>query len=273
MKTSKLPYWLFTLSILLAMPFVCLGQTNLPPVFDPGTEPLPSDPASYWKYAISLVTPLIVWGITKVAPQIPKMLLPVSTAFIGIALGLLMNAAGATKLAWMDMAQLGALAVFIRETWNQAITKGVMAKAASVPVALAMLLGLSALSPGCSTLNQTDSQRVASAAKVAAYVGTSTALRNHPEWLPNFINARNDLKVLETADSLDIAQILAIINRLPVKELKSDTAAIVITSATILISEYGVSEIPLEKLKQLQPIVTAIRQGIDLELATHGISP
>lgn len=252
------------LTTMLAMPFVCLGQTNVPPVFDPGTEPLPSDPASYWKYAISLVTPLIVWGITKVAPQIPKMLLPVSTAFIGIALGLLMNAAGATKLAWMDMAQLGALAVFIRETWNQAITKGVMAKAA--PVVGLLLAGSLLWSTGCSTLSNNDLTRITSATKIAAYVGTSTALRQNPNWRASFIAASADLKVLETAETLDLAQILAIVQRLPVKELKGETAMIVITSATILITEFNVSTIPLERVEQLRPIVTALRQGIDLGL-------
>lgn len=89
----------------------------------PGAEALPQSKGDLWKYAISAVTPVIIWLVTLVAPKIPKPLLPMATPVVGIGLGLLMNKLGASNLGWVDMAQAGALAVFIREVVNQAITK------------------------------------------------------------------------------------------------------------------------------------------------------
>lgn len=89
----------------------------------PAGEALPQTKSDLWKYAISAVTPIIVWLVTLVAPKIPKVLLPTATPLVGIGLGLLLNKLGASNLGWVDMAQAGALAVFIREVVNQAITK------------------------------------------------------------------------------------------------------------------------------------------------------
>lgn len=84
---------------------------------------LPQSPAQYWDLAIGAITPLLVQLIKTLAPQIPKMALPMVTPLLGIGLGAGLNYLGATHLDWVDMAKAGALAVFIRETFNQAITK------------------------------------------------------------------------------------------------------------------------------------------------------
>lgn len=263
MKTYRLLNWPILMLCALATPFVLLGQTNAAPAFDPATAPLPTGKNSFWAYGIAFVTPLIVAGVRKLVPKIPTQLLAVSTPFVGLALGGIMHQLGVLNLDWIDYAKMGGLAVLIREVWNQNVTNGLLKSKA--PVTAALLLGTVLLTgSGCSTLSPTDIQRISAATKVAAYVGTSTALRQHPEWKDAFAIASDNLKVLETADTLDVAQILAIIQRLPIKELKSDTAAIIITSATILITEFNVSTIPLERVKQLQPIVKSIRQGIDL---------
>jgi len=64
---------------------------------------------------------------------------------------------------------------------------------------------------------------------------------------------------------VDLATLLAIVNQLPVKELKSSTAKIIITSATILLEDYAGS-LPADRLAELRPLVSAIRQGLDLGL-------
>lgn len=128
-----------------------------------------------------------------------------------------------------------------------------------------LVLGcLGIFSSGCSTTPDT-AQRVQSAAKVAAYVGTSTYLAEHPYALHGFLAARDSLLTLEQAEQIDFATLLAIVQRLPIKELKSETAVIVITSATILLSDYG-GAIPVERLEELRPLVAAIRAGIELGL-------
>jgi hypothetical protein len=119
---------------------------------------------------------------------------------------------------------------------------------------------------GCKTTEQT--RQLAVATKMAAYVGTSEYLRVHPEARPKFEAAERELFSLESAETLDAITLLAIAQRLPVKELKSERAAIYITAATILLSEYGES-VPIEQLKSLQPVAKAMREGISLGLGAN----
>lgn len=96
-----------------------LAQTNGVPTL----PPLPTDTGGYWKFAISGIAPIIVWVVRLLAPKIPTVLLPTMTPFIGLALGLILNKLANANLGWVDMAQAGALAVFIREVVNQTFTK------------------------------------------------------------------------------------------------------------------------------------------------------
>lgn len=122
------------------------------------------------------------------------------------------------------------------------------------------------LSPGCASLNNpTTAQRVQSAAKIAAYVGTTEYVRAHPETKPAFVIARDELRVLATAEALDFATLLAVINKLPVKEIKNERATMVITVAGLLLSDYAGS-LPVDRLATLQPVAAAIASGIDLGL-------
>lgn len=127
-----------------------------------------------------------------------------------------------------------------------------------------LLCALALNFPGCATAPQTTA-RIASAGKVAAYVGTAEFLRAHPEARIGFEAARDSLRVLETSGHVDLAMLLAIVNRLPVKELRSERALIIVTAATILITDFG-GALPLEQLDNLKPVARAIREGIELGL-------
>jgi len=105
---------------IFAMAFTVLAQTNLP-----ADAPLPTTTADYWRYAVAIITPLIVGGMKKLVPALPTWILPVSTPFVGMALGAALKALGASHMGWIDMAQAGALAVFVRESWNQLATKAI----------------------------------------------------------------------------------------------------------------------------------------------------
>lgn len=101
-----------------------MAQTNtVPPLPD-----LPGTVSEYWKYAIAALTPIIVWGVRKLVPKIPDRLLAASTPFVGLLLGLALNKIASLNLTWVDMTELGALAVFIREVINQNVTKPIEAK-------------------------------------------------------------------------------------------------------------------------------------------------
>lgn len=118
---------------------------------------------------------------------------------------------------------------------------------------------------GCKTVDgekQLDSQKVAAVAYSAAAVGTEAALMQHPEWLPQFQLAADDLAALEGNGTINVDSILEIISRLPVKELKSENAQLAINGARILIGAAGYSTVEADKLKELQPVVSAIRAGI-----------
>lgn len=109
----------------MALTLTALAQTNAVVL-----PPLPQTVTQYWDLVIAIITPLIVTGIWKYVPKIPKMLLPLMTPLLGIGLGLLLNWLAKANLGWVDMAKAGALAVFIREAFNQAVTKPAEARAA-----------------------------------------------------------------------------------------------------------------------------------------------
>lgn len=122
--------WLWFCGLLcLAVPAV-FAQTNAVPV----PAPLPQTVSQYWDLVIAAVTPLIVTGVWKLVPKIPKWVLPVSTPVIGILLGLALDKLTSANLGWVDMAKAGALAVFIREVVNQAITKQLQPPDPVIPV-------------------------------------------------------------------------------------------------------------------------------------------
>jgi hypothetical protein len=111
---------------LVAVFFLCIC---LPALFaqapDPAAPAIPASLAEYWTLAISGLSPVIVWAVSKL--NVPRNLLPLLSPVVGIGLGLLLNWLGATHLGWVDMAKAGALAVFIREAINQNVTQKLQA--------------------------------------------------------------------------------------------------------------------------------------------------
>lgn len=107
--------------ILLTLTLTLYAQTNMPAAPMVEAMPIPTSKVDFWVWAIAGVAPLIVAGIKTLVPKIPKLLLPVSTPFIGIGLGLILNALSTSNLGWVEMSQAGALAVFIRETLDQTV--------------------------------------------------------------------------------------------------------------------------------------------------------
>lgn len=131
MNNNKLWLWLVAL---VTLPLVVLAQTNTNTVPVPPGD-LPATISQYWDLIISVVTPFLVTGIAKLAPKIPKWVLPAVTPVLGIVLGLIYNKVAGANLGWVDMAKLGALAVFVREVVNQAITKQLLKPSTPTPTA------------------------------------------------------------------------------------------------------------------------------------------
>lgn len=137
----------------------------------------------------------------------------------------------------------------------------------SIKVVLVVAIGM--VFTGCATVgngNVSTVDKMIPIAKTAAYVGTFYAMKEHPEWRPSFETAVAELKFLEAQEKIEFVTLISIVNRLPIKELQSDEAALIVGTATILLSEYGGMAVPLEQVKDLHPVVTAIRDGIELAL-------
>lgn len=127
------------------------------------------------------------------------------------------------------------------------------------------LICLALFLQGCKTVDGErvpDIERIARVTKEAATIGTQEVLARRPEWLPGFRIAHAELVALSQADNIDIDQILDIMGRLPVDELKSDNARLAIQGARLVISAIDVPEIQADKLAQLRPIVVALHEGI-----------
>jgi hypothetical protein len=114
---------------------------------------------------------------------------------------------------------------------------------------------------GCASMSQSQKSRLQTAATLAAYVGTVETLRAHPEYRIGFETAVIELKALEEG-KIDTIKLMEIVNRLPVKELKSERATMIIGVATILLQDQ-LGTTPIEKLDDLKPVVAAIRAGIE----------
>lgn len=129
-------------------------------------------------------------------------------------------------------------------------------------VVLPLLTGCASLSDG---LSGAEAQRIQTSVKLAAYLGTSAYVQKNPQTRPAFLIARDELTALSTADNIDAVTLLAIFNRLPVKQLESGQSKLIITAATIILSDFA-GELQLDQLKQLQPIAAAGAEGITLGL-------
>lgn len=130
----------------------------------------------------------------------------------------------------------------------------------------ALLLATLLLFTGCATTPVATAKRIQSAAKVAAYVGTWEFIHQKPEARAAFQTAHDELVFLESQETIDLVTLLAIVHRLPVKELKSPQAQLIIGASMLLLSDYAGS-LPVGDMATLKPLVSAIREGIALGLA------
>lgn len=135
-----------------------------------------------------------------------------------------------------------------------------MKKLISIALAASLMVG-------CSTMSPDTSQRMQTAAKVAAYVGGAAYLKDHDDKKTRdaFVLVKTELLTLSQAETLDWVTLLAAINRLPIKQLENKEAKIIVTAATITLSDYA-GQLPLDRLKELQPLAGALAEGLTLAL-------
>lgn len=116
--------WLWISVICLFSMLFLFADTNTPAqsqTTTPATE-IPIGPDQLWLAGISLLTPVIVYGLGKI-PNIPRPLLPTLAPFVGVGLGALISWLSTLHLSWFSTASAGAAAVAVREVINQWVTK------------------------------------------------------------------------------------------------------------------------------------------------------
>lgn len=110
---------------LVLVGFVVSAQTltnDAPPVPGGAVKEFPTTRQELWQAAIMIITPVIVLGISKI-PKLPRPVLPIIAPILGVILGQLLKLGDQANLPWWDSAAAGGLAVWLRETVNQTITK------------------------------------------------------------------------------------------------------------------------------------------------------
>lgn len=127
-------------------------------------------------------------------------------------------------------------------------------------------IALLIISSGCKAVPQ---ERIESRVKLVTQIAAGEALIEKPQWRIGFEQAAADLQVLESTDNVGIGNLIAIIERLPVKQLQSPRARLYIATGTSLIlEESGVpTELSPATSDKVQGLARAIRQGIQNALA------
>jgi hypothetical protein len=127
---------------------------------------------------------------------------------------------------------------------------------------LCLVIIAAAVMLGCAT---TPTARQLGIIKICAYNGTYLAIIEKPEWKPAFVVAEKELRTLSAStNALDMAEVVAVVNRLPVKELKSPQARLFITNGALLLQELGGGEIPAERVASTRQVAAALADGIKL---------
>jgi len=131
------------------------------------------------------------------------------------------------------------------------------------------LLALSLMSgPGCALFSSgaTTEQKlidVRNLSRAAASIGTQEALAQNATWLPRFVSAREQLRLMVNNGAVTGALLRGVIASLPVKELKSPQARIAITSATTLFDATVGSRVNIEQAPYLYAAALGMLDGFN----------
>lgn len=130
---------------------------------------------------------------------------------------------------------------------------------------IAPLLLAIALLCGCATTPQTDTQKVARVATIsrqAAFVGTKVYLQENPDARPYFVASAAALDVLLQSQNVTPEDFSKAMQGLPVKELQSDSGALIVGSAVVLYDAFLAEHVNLDANAYLRPVIAAVHDGI-----------
>ena len=126
---------------------------------------------------------------------------------------------------------------------------------------------------GCATTTQDKLSRVQNLSYAAASLGTQIALIQNPAYRPAFELAYSNLDMLVRTKEVTGAALRMVLASLPVKELKSDKARIMIEDATFLFDMTVGTKLNIEAQPFVLAAATGIRDGLRVGLGKPIPSP
>lgn len=120
-KSMKLVTFTLVCLLMTVFSLAALAQaTNTVPGTGPAVPAAPFDMTVMWNTLVVALVPIIVAGIKKVLPNIPKLAWPVGAAVLGVVSNWLLWKAGALpNSSWALGALCGAAGVGVREITDQ----------------------------------------------------------------------------------------------------------------------------------------------------------
>lgn len=190
-----------------------------------------------------------VAGMLLLAPQVEGLAMRIwigKNLFIGIISGI---------LAWMAAMKFG-----------RAIVER-FAKRPPLSSMFAMALA-GALAAGCVPRDDQMAVYIADARDLGE-VGTALALLESPDTRTALEYTVLGLRELELQpDTVTLDSLTAVLKRLPVDKLQSPKSQLEIIAGRIFLRRVG-ADLKLANIKDLRPIVTALREGMELSLKLH----
>lgn len=122
---------------------------------------------------------------------------------------------------------------------------------------------------GCGTLpSQTEQQKIVMSLTACAQIGGALILNQNPEWRSGIEKAVADLRILQNGTSLiSVNDVLAILQRANIKELKSPEAALYVASGMLIVTQIGVpTQIDINTSTFARSIAGAIADGLSTAL-------
>lgn len=129
-----------------------------------------------------------------------------------------------------------------------------------------LIAALCATIIGCATTPGSRLRQVSTAVELAAYTGTTLHLQKKPQDKIFFEAARQTMSTLIKDGQYDPVKFREALQKLPIKELKDERGAIVITSATILYESFVGELTDLDRAPAIKQIMTSARDGLSRAL-------
>ena len=115
---------------------------------------------------------------------------------------------------------------------------------------------------GCATLSEPDVTRISLAVREAATLAPQEALSQRPDWRGAFEIVQKELSLLSVKTNVTVLDLLGVLDRLPINEMKSDTARLSIAAARLTIALAGWSDVEIVRVEQVQTVIVALHDGV-----------